>query len=1044
MKKITLVLLLIISVVESKAQVLLSESFDTALNWNVVNLSASTNAGWTRATTGGNPSCSPFAGAGMARFNSYSISAGLSYELNSPAISFTGGSYRVKLSMFRDTGYPDDVDYIQVYYNTVAGSTNGTLIGTINRFDAVSAWNGYTFLIPGNPASTGYISLKATSAFGNNMFVDEVRVENVPACAEPNSLTASGISSTGATITWTAPASAPANGYEYYLSTTSTAPTNATVATGTLAAGITSKVLTGLNSGTFYYFYVRSICSSTISSPWSNGLNFASSCAPLAAINQNFDNVNVPALPLCWSSILSGATLSTYASVRTTTISASAPNSVSLYNSDSTDSDNIMLVSPQLSNLSAGVNRLKFTAKTDELGQNIFVGTITNPTDASTFTPLQTIVLTENFAQYAVNFSSYTGSDTYIAFRRNSSSEYTTIYIDDVLWEAIPSCVEPTAPVFSSITPYTATISWTAPSTAPANGYSYYASTSSVAPTSATTPSGSVAAGVVTANLSALNPATNYYFWIRANCSSTSSSQWSVSNTFLTACISVATLPWTENFDSMAAVGVNIFPVCWFKENGDYSTSNETVRNTARSGPNYLRNAWSSTNEFIWTPGITLTAGTSYDFSYWTQGDGGTGWTADSFVSTTQVSAAATQFGTTYSYPGTGTISIGTYVLVKNSFTPSTSGTYYFAVRVNQPSGAPWYVAFDDFSISVTPQCTEPTSLVVSSITADSASVSWSAAASAANGYDYYLSTSNVAPTVASAPTGSVAAGVVTKALTGLQSATVYYVWLRSKCTSTENSTWTNSSIFTTLCVAAQLPYTVDFENTTAGSVPVCAQVVNEGTGNSWNVVNAATSGFTTNFLRYSYNSTNSANTWFYTNSFSLTAGTRYTVSYKYGNNSTTYVESLRVAYGTAKTSASMTNTVADYPSITGGAPNTAAVSITPTTSGDYYLGFQAYSIANQLSLFVDDISVNVTLANNSFNNDSFKFYPNPVTDILNLEYTKDISSVAVFNLLGQEVLIKSINAAQSQIDMSNLSAGTYLVKIKADGSERVIKVNKQ
>ena len=62
----------------------------------------------------------------------------------------------------------------------------------------------------------------------------------------------------------------------------------------------------------------------------------------------------------------------------------------------------------------------------------------------------------------------------------------------------------------------------------------------------------------------------------------------------------------------------------------------------------------------------------------------------------------------------------------------------------------------------------------------------------------------------------------------------------------------------------------------------------------------------------------------------------------------------------------------------------------------------------------------------------------------MNLSYNKNISSVAVFNLLGQEVLIKAINANQTQIDMSGLKAGTYLVKVTADNQVKTIKVIKE
>lgn len=80
-------------------------------------------------------------------------------------------------------------------------------------------------------------------------------------CPAPTNLTYTSAMQ-GATVTWTAPASAPSSGYEYYYSTTSTPPTATTAPSGTVAAGTTSATLSGLPMGQSYYFWVRSNCGS--------------------------------------------------------------------------------------------------------------------------------------------------------------------------------------------------------------------------------------------------------------------------------------------------------------------------------------------------------------------------------------------------------------------------------------------------------------------------------------------------------------------------------------------------------------------------------------------------------------------------------------------------------------------------------------------------------------------------------------------------------------------------------------------------------------
>ena len=116
---------------------------------------------------------------------------------------------------------------------------------------------------------------------------------------------------------------------------------------------------------------------------------------------------------------------------------------------------------------------------------------------------------------------------------------------------------------------------------------------------------------------------------------------------------------------------------------------------------------------------------------------------------------------------------------------------------------------------------------------------------------------------------------------------------------------------------------------------------------------------------------------------------------------------------------------------------------LTPGTT--IYVGVWRYSLGTgvdgEFLLGAYDPSL---LGNSSFEGNGFTLYPNPVQEVLNLSYDKNISNVTVFNLLGQEVMTKAINATQSQIDMSHLPAGTYLVKVTADNQVKTIKVIKE
>ena len=113
------------------------------------------------------------------------------------------------------------------------------------------------------------------------------------------------------------------------------------------------------------------------------------------------------------------------------------------------------------------------------------------------------------------------------------------------------------------------------------------------------------------------------------------------------------------------------------------------------------------------------------------------------------------------------------------------------------------------------------------------------------------------------------------------------------------------------------------------------------------------------------------------------------------------------------------------------------------TPGSTLYIGVWKWgtSLDGDFQLAAYDASL---LGNSSFESDGFKSYPNPLKNVMNLSYSKNISSITVLNLLGQEVLTKAINANQSQIDMSHLSTGTYLVKVTADDQVKTIKVIKE
>tara|TARA_A100000164_G_scaffold380013_1_gene426130 strand:+ start:3841 stop:6630 length:2790 start_codon:yes stop_codon:yes gene_type:complete len=71
--------------------------------------------------------------------------------------------------------------------------------------------------------------------------------------------------------------------------------------------------------------------------------------------------------------------------------------------------------------------------------------------------------------------------------------------------------------------------------------------------------------------------------------------------------------------------------------------------------------------------------------------------------------------------------------------------------------------------------------------------------------------------------------------------------------------------------------------------------------------------------------------------------------------------------------------------------------------------------------------------------NESITFYPNPVSDFLNISYTKPITA-SVFDISGKLI----IETNEKKIDFSNLKSGIYFVEIQDDRKTKVIKIIKE
>lgn len=77
----------------------------------------------------------------------------------------------------------------------------------------------------------------------------------------------------------------------------------------------------------------------------------------------------------------------------------------------------------------------------------------------------------------------------------------------------------------------------------------------------------------------------------------------------------------------------------------------------------------------------------------------------------------------------------------------------------------------------------------------------------------------------------------------------------------------------------------------------------------------------------------------------------------------------------------------------------------------------------------------NTVLSSENFNVSKVRLYPNPATNILNIESVSNIQNLAVYNVLGQEVINREINSSSVNLDVSALNTGVYVIKTMIDGN---------
>lgn len=89
-------------------------------------------------------------------------------------------------------------------------------------------------------------------------------------------------------------------------------------------------------------------------------------------------------------------------------------------------------------------------------------------------------------------------------------------------------------------------------------------------------------------------------------------------------------------------------------------------------------------------------------------------------------------------------------------------------------------------------------------------------------------------------------------------------------------------------------------------------------------------------------------------------------------------------------------------------------------------------------------VTVSAVLGIATFEGKTFDYYPNPVSETLYVVDASIIETISVFDMLGRELIHNAVHSEKTQIDVSSLLSGTYLVNVKTNGSNESFKVIKK
>lgn len=109
-----------------------------------------------------------------------------------------------------------------------------------------------------------------------------------------------------------------------------------------------------------------------------------------------------------------------------------------------------------------------------------------------------------------------------------------------------------------------------------------------------------------------------------------------------------------------------------------------------------------------------------------------------------------------------------------------------------------------------------------------------------------------------------------------------------------------------------------------------------------------------------------------------------------------------------------------------------------------YLVGWAINEDTKEMKIFRIDMTKSELGTDEIKTSEKATLYPNPVTNVLNIDAKEEISEIKVYNMAGQQVLSKEARSKNPKVDMSALKAGVYVVEVTSDSNTTTHKVIKK